>query len=174
MLILGIDPGSRITGFGVLEIIKNKSSTMTVRHVSHGVILLEAKMPFALRMKELGESMQSLLEKYKPEQVVIEKIFLGKNADSAFKLGHARGVAMYESACSGAEVIEYATRLVKKGIAGSGGASKEEVQQCLQRLLKIPTIQRTDASDALAMATYHAYQRLNPLLFKSRNCQIDL
>ncbi len=174
MLILGIDPGSRITGFGVLEITKNKSSNMTVKHVSHGVILLEAQLPFALRMKELGESMQSLLEKYQPSQVVIEKIFLGKNADSAFKLGHARGVAMYESARSGAEVIEYATRLVKKGIAGAGGASKEEVQQCLQRLLKIPAIQRIDASDALAMATYHAYQMLNPLLFKSRNCQIDL
>lgn len=176
MLILGIDPGSRITGFGVLEVSGKKRSHhgSELHHVSHGVILLEPDMPFPLRMKELGEAMQSLMQKYKPQHVVIEKIFLGRNADSAFKLGHARGVAMFAAASHGAEVTEYATRLVKKGITGTGGASKEEVQQSLQRLLKIPTIQRIDASDALAMATYHAYQMLNPLLFKTRTSQIEL
>lgn len=114
-------------------------------------------------MKELGEALESLLAKYKPQQVVIEKIFLGKNADSAFKLGHARGVAMYEAAKTEAHVVEYATRVVKKGIVGNGGASKEDVQSCLQRLLKIKAIERLDASDALALATFQAYQMMNPL-----------
>src|SRR6185312_14547865 len=134
-----------------------------VTHRSHGVIVLDPNLEFPKRMKELGAALETLLVKYKPQQVVIEKIFLGKNADSAFKLGHARGVAMYEAAKVNATVIEYATRVVKKGIVGNGGASKEDVQSCLQRLLKIKAIERLDASDALALATFQAYQLMIPL-----------
>jgi len=162
MIILGIDPGSRITGFGVLEVSSNRLETK-VRHLSHGVIMLDADDPFPVRMRELGEALIKVLQKHQPNQVVIEKIFLGKNADSAFKLGHARGVALYESAKGGAEIIEYATRSVKKGITGSGAASKEDVQACLMRLLNIQKISRLDASDALALATFHAFQVTNPL-----------
>jgi len=164
MIILGIDPGSRITGFGVVEINDDSSAKdFAVTHRSHGVIVLDSNLEFPKRMKELGAALETLLVKYKPQQVVIEKIFLGKNADSAFKLGHARGVAMYEAAKVNATVIEYATRVVKKGIVGNGGASKEDVQSCLQRLLKIKAIERLDASDALALATFQAYQLMIPL-----------
>lgn len=170
MIILGIDPGSRITGFGVIKIHGNH-----IEHVSHGVILMKAEDPFAIRMRDLAEGMHEIVAKYKPAQVSVEKIFLGKNADSAFKLGHARGVVMSESARSGAEVFEYATRLVKKGIVGSGAASKEQVALALQRLLNIKAISRVDASDALALAAYHAYQMMNPLQkLKSRAKDIDL
>lgn len=162
MIILGIDPGSRITGFGVIKV-SGKGASARIQHISHGVIQMDPKEAFPLRMKELGLAMDVILQKYKPHQVVIEKIFLGKNADSAFKLGHARGVALYESAKFGSDVIEYATRLVKKGITGTGGASKEEVQTCLQRLLNIKAITRIDASDALALATFHAFRITNPL-----------
>lgn len=162
MIILGIDPGSRITGFGVIKV-TGRGAAARIQHVSHGVIQMNPKEAFHLRMKELGSGMEQILEKYKPQQVVIEKIFLGKNADSAFKLGHARGVAIYESAKHGAEVLEYATRLVKQGISGNGGASKEEVQTCLQRLLNIKAISQIDASDALALATFHAFRITNPL-----------
>lgn len=153
LTILGVDPGSRITGFGVLRIERDR-----IEHISHGVILLDAEQGFAGRMKELGSAFREVMAKYKPHQVVIEKIFLGKNADSAFKLGHARGVIMYEAGLGDSEVFEYATRVVKKGVTGNGGASKEDVQAVLKAILKIQAIQRLDASDALAMACHHAFE----------------
>jgi crossover junction endodeoxyribonuclease RuvC len=152
-LILGVDPGSRITGFGLVRV-----SHGNIEHVSHGVIVMDADSAFPERMMELGSAFREIMEKYHPQQVSIEKIFLGKNADSAFKLGHARGVAMYESVRGGAKVFEYATRLVKKGVTGDGGASKEQVQAVLKAILRLQKIDRLDASDALAMACHHAYQ----------------
>jgi crossover junction endodeoxyribonuclease RuvC len=152
-LILGVDPGSRITGFGLVRIVRGQ-----LEHVAHGVIVMDTDGEFSDRMLDLGSSFRELMEKYKPDQVSIEKIFLGKNADSAFKLGHARGVVMYESMRGGAQVFEYATRLVKKGVTGDGGASKEQVQAVVKALLRLEKIQRLDASDALAMACHHAYE----------------
>lgn len=153
LVILGVDPGSRITGFGVVHVNNGK-----IEHVNHGVIMMEATQDFPSRMTELGSAFREVMDKYKPNHVVIEKIFLGKNADSAFKLGHARGVIMYEAGLGGAVVREYATRSVKKGVTGSGGASKEDVQVILQAMLGLKTISRIDASDALAMACYHAFE----------------
>lgn len=146
---MGVDPGSRYTGFGVIEV---QGESLT--HQAHGVIVLESDS-FHGRIRELGESFHQILAQYKPEAVVIEKIFLGKNADSAFKLGHARGVIMYEGALAGAEIFEYATRIVKKGITGNGGADKLQVQSVVQTLLRLSQIKALDASDALAMACYH-------------------
>lgn len=151
-LILGVDPGSRVTGFGLVRVEQGQ-----IYHVSHGVIVMDTG-EFPDRMMELGSAFRELMEKYRPQHVSIEKIFLGKNADSAFKLGHARGVAMYESVRGGAKVFEYATRLVKKGVTGDGGASKEQVQAVLKAILRLQKIDRLDASDALAMACHHAYE----------------
>ncbi|RYZ63814.1 MAG: crossover junction endodeoxyribonuclease RuvC [Proteobacteria bacterium] len=151
--ILGVDPGSRVTGFGLVRVVQGH-----IEHVSHGVIVMDANAEFSDRMLELGSAFRQLMEKYRPQHVSIEKIFLGKNADSAFKLGHARGVIMYESKRGGSEVFEYATRLVKKGVTGDGGSSKEQVQVVLKALLRIDKINRIDASDALAMACHHAYE----------------
>ncbi|HRO66755.1 MAG TPA: crossover junction endodeoxyribonuclease RuvC [Pseudobdellovibrionaceae bacterium] len=151
--ILGVDPGSRITGFGVIE-----TDGERLIHVRHGVILLEEDASFGARLGQLAISIRELLEKHRPQHVVLEKIFLGKNADSAFKLGHARGVLMSEAALAGAEISEYAARQVKKGVTGSGGASKEDVQAVVQNLLAVPHIQRIDASDALALACYHVFE----------------
>ena len=153
LTILGVDPGSRITGFGVLRFANGK-----MEHINHGVILLNADQGFPTRMTELGSAFREVMQKYRPQHVVIEKIFLGKNADSAFKLGHARGVVMYEAGLGGADVFEYATRVVKKGVTGNGGSSKEDVQMILQTLLNLKSIQRLDASDALAMACYHTFE----------------
>lgn len=152
--ILGVDPGSRITGFGVVRFENGR-----LEHINHGVILMDDKTSFPARILELGQSFQEVLQKYNPDEVVIEKIFLGKNADSAFKLGHARGVLMYEAGVAGAKVFEYATREVKKGVTGNGGASKEDVQFILQSLLSLKSIQRIDASDALAMAVHHSFEK---------------
>lgn len=161
LTILGVDPGSRITGFGVVRVENGK-----IQHINHGVILMEAEQAFPVRMAELGAAFREVMQKYQPQQVVIEKIFLGKNVDSAFKLGHARGVIMYEAGLGKATVAEYATRSVKKGITGNGGSSKEDVQAMLQAMLNIKAISRIDASDALAMACYHAFELKKKLILQ--------
>lgn len=151
MVIVGIDPGSLKTGFGVIEVVGND-----IRHLNHGVILLADEAGFAERLLALSDSLQMILKKYAATHVVIEKIFMGKNADSAFKLGHARGIAMMEAARAGCETHEYATRVVKKSVAGSGAATKEQVQLALKTRLRLTQIVNFDASDALAMAIHHA------------------
>ena len=161
LTILGVDPGSRITGFGLIRVEAGR-----IEHINHGVIVLDAAADFPMRMKELGSCFREVMEKYKPHQVVIEKIFLGKNADSAFKLGHARGVIMYEAGLGNSEVYEYATRSVKKGVTGTGAASKEDVQAILKAILNLKVISRIDASDALAMACHHAFELKKKLILQ--------
>ena len=153
-LILGIDPGSHVTGFGLIKY--NEKKREAAEHLSHGIILMPKDQALPMRLKVLSESMSELLSKYRPTDVVIEKIFMGKSAESAFKLGHARGVVMSLAAMSGAQVYEYATRLVKKGVAGSGSADKLQVKELVQHLLRLSEIKHLDASDALAMALYHS------------------
>lgn len=150
-IIIGIDPGSHVTGFGVL-----KQQGSRVEHISHGVILLPKTEELPKRLSVLFESFQTILAKYKPDHVVVEKIFLGKNADSAFKLGHARGLVLGLASAQGAQVHEYATRVIKKAIAGKGSAEKEQVRFMVEKILKLDAIEKLDASDALAMALYHA------------------
>lgn len=151
--ILGIDPGSRITGFGLIE-----SDGERLIHIRHGVIALDEKATFSTRLGQLGEGISELLTQHRPHLVVLEKVFLGKNADSAFKLGHARGVLMCATVQAGVEIFEYAARQVKKGVTGNGGASKEDVQMVVQNLLGLSNIQRIDASDALALACFHVFE----------------
>ena len=163
--ILGIDPGSRIAGFGVLEY----SAEGDIFHIAHGALDVRSSVSssarssgcttesdFHQRLYLLGLGFREVLEKYKPDAVAIENIFLGKNADSAFKLGHARGVITYEMLLKKLLVFEYSTRLIKKTVTGSGGAEKEQVQDVLKMLLKISSFTHLDASDAVAVAYHHA------------------
>lgn len=150
-IVVGIDPGSRFTGFGIVRINGSR-----VEHVSHGVIAPPGDRTFHERIGIIASEVEALFERVKPDTVAIERIFLGKNADSAFKLGHARGVAVAAAIRAGAEVIEYATRAVKKGVTGNGGASKDQVQTVLFALLELRGRAQEDASDALALAFYHA------------------
>lgn len=156
LIIVGIDPGSHRTGFGILEM-KGEE----IHHLNHGVIMLSDEANFPQRMLALGESLQMLLKKHVPHQIAVEKIFLGKSPESAFQLGHARGVVLAESARSGAQIHEYATRSVKKGVTGNGGATKEEVQTTLQKLLGLVKLVNLDASDALALAYFQSQQVLS-------------
>ena len=170
MIILGIDPGSRFLGFAVLEVSSTQprsilgSHQLDMKAIEYGVLKFNAEENLSQRLLEIGEGVRDLMKSYKPDQMSLEKIFLGKNADSAFKLGHARGVVVYEALKSNVEVFEYATRVVKKGITGNGGAEKEHVRLVIQNLLKLPPVKSLDASDALAMACFHATQlRFNSL-----------
>jgi crossover junction endodeoxyribonuclease RuvC len=153
MIILGIDPGSRFLGFGVIS-----SENGRLKPLEYGVIKFDAEENLTQRLLEIGQGVRELFQEYKPDHISIEKIFLGKNADSAFKLGHARGVVIYEALRESIEVYEYATRVVKKGITGNGGADKEHVRSVVQNILKIPPVKSLDASDALALACFHSTQ----------------
>lgn len=153
MVILGIDPGSRFLGFGAISFENGQ-----FKPLQYGVLKFDAEAPLNERLIQIGQGIEDLIKDYKPDQISIEKIFLGKNADSAFKLGHARGVVIYEALRNGVEVFEYATRVVKKGVTGNGGAEKDHVRLVVQNLLKLPSIKSLDASDALALACYHASQ----------------
>lgn len=149
-VIIGIDPGSRVTGYGVI-----RSVDQSLEGIACGVIDLGETESLALRLNRLAQSLRTLFEKHRPQAVAIEKIFLGKNADSAFKLGHARGVCLQIAGEFHAEVFEYATRSVKKAVTGSGGAEKEQVRVVIENLLKL-RCPELDASDALAVAVAHA------------------
>jgi len=162
MIILGIDPGSRFLGYAVLSVEAYK-----MKAIDYGVLKFDAEIALTERLQSIGKGVRELLEKYKPDHMSLEKLFLGKNADSAFKMGHARGVIIYESLLANCQVHEYATRVVKKGITGKGGAEKEHVRMVVQNLLQIKPIKSLDASDALAMACFHATQ-LRVLQMKER------
>lgn len=153
MIILGIDPGSRFLGYGIISVDNSR-----IKVIDYGVLKFDAETKLSQRLHEIGAGVQELFKTYQPAHLSLEKIFLGKNADSAFKMGHARGVIIYEALNAGCEVHEYATRVVKKGIAGSGAADKEHVRTVVCKLLQIPLVKSLDASDALAMACYHSSQ----------------
>ena len=165
MIILGIDPGSRFLGYAVLSVEGNQ-----MKALDFGVLKFDPDIPLTSRLQSIGLGVRELFFKHKPQHMSLEKIFLGKNADSAFKMGHARGVVVYEALLAGCEVHEYATRVVKKGITGNGGAEKEHVRLVVQTMLKLAPIKSLDASDALAMACFHATQ-LRVLKLKQRKEQ---
>lgn len=154
-IILGLDPGTRYVGFGVLQwSVQNAQNPFVV--LGHGVMIPEH--PEGLvneRLFELGQSFAEILCKYKPDDVVVEKSFFHKNADTAFKLGQSRGVFMYEARKHKAVVAEYATRAVKKSVTGQGDADKLMVARALTQLLRVKDFATYDASDALALAYHH-------------------
>ncbi|OYZ23896.1 MAG: crossover junction endodeoxyribonuclease RuvC [Bdellovibrio sp. 28-41-41] len=154
-IILGIDPGSQITGFGVIDASMEKGRDKP-RAISHGIIQLKTgSLTFNDRLLLLSENLDRLLKKYQPDTVVVEKLFLGKNPDSAFKLGHARGICIAKAMEIRSAVYEYTPREVKKTITGSGSSDKIQVAEVLKFLLGINHFDFLDASDALALAYHH-------------------
>jgi crossover junction endodeoxyribonuclease RuvC len=157
--IIGIDPGSRIAGYGIVSLAKGE-----IRYATHGVFRLPLNGTFEARLMSLQNQLQQILKLHKPDVGVVERVFMGKNAASAFKLGHARGICIVELAQAGSDIVEYATREVKKGVTGSGAATKEQVGMLITASLKVPRAALEgdgamfDATDALALAYHHAIQ----------------
>lgn len=151
MIILGIDPGSRKTGFGVI-----KKSTNHIAHVENGTFYLEEKETFAERLVFLHKKITGVITTFKPKAIVIENIFYHKNPKSLQKLGEVRGVVILSGALLGLEIFEYTPLEVKKAITGHGAAAKEQVQYMVRRLLKLKDLAEENASDALALAWCHA------------------
>ncbi|QQD24515.1 crossover junction endodeoxyribonuclease RuvC [Venatoribacter cucullus] len=151
MIILGIDPGSRITGFGII-----KRNGQKIEYVVSGCIRTgDGELPE--RLKKIFDGVTELIQTYQPDQFAIEQVFMGKNADSALKLGQARGVAIVAAVNNGLSVAEYAPRSIKQAVVGKGGALKEQVQHMVQYLLQLPGKPQADAADALAIAICHAH-----------------
>ena len=148
--VLGIDPGSQRTGFGVLDAVGPRLS-----YVSSGVIRTTG-LDFAARLCEIFRCVQMIVAEYQPQEIAIERVFMNRNADSALKLGQARGAAICGTADSQAQVFEYAPREIKLAVVGSGNAEKSQVQLMMRSLLKLETAVAADAADALAAAVCHA------------------
>ena len=151
MRILGIDPGTRITGYGLIEKQGNR-----LIHVDNGAIYTNSKDELPQRLKIIFEGLVEVIERYKPDVVAIEQVFMAKNAQSALKLGQARGAAIVASVNADLPVSEYTALQVKSAVVGYGKAGKSQVQQMVKALMKLPEIAQEDASDALAVAICHA------------------
>ncbi len=148
--VLGIDPGSQRTGFGVLD-----ANGPRLTYVASGVIRTQ-QGAFAARLWEIYRCMQTVVAQYRPQEIAIERVFVNRNPDSALKLGQARGAAICGTAHGNAEVFEYATREIKQAVVGTGGAEKGQVQLMMRSLLKLDGPLSADAADALAAAVCHA------------------
>ncbi|MGB0836103.1 MAG: crossover junction endodeoxyribonuclease RuvC [Psychrobium sp.] len=150
-IILGIDPGSRVTGYGVIKKQGNKLS-----YVASGCIRISEK-ELPQRLKQVFDGVTQLVETYKPDEFAIEQVFMARNADSALKLGQARGVAIVAAMNASIPVAEYAARLVKQAVVGTGAATKDQVGHMVTQMLKLSAQPQEDAADGLAIAICHAH-----------------
>jgi crossover junction endodeoxyribonuclease RuvC len=152
-VILGIDPGSRKTGFGIISVQGSRHE-----YVASGVIRLPLTA-LADRLKIIFDSVSEIIDMHSPNEVAVEEVFMAKSAGSALKLGQARGAAIV--ACVNRELIvaEYTARQIKQAVVGTGAAQKEQVQHMVMTLLKLPAAPQEDAADALAAALCHAHAR---------------
>jgi crossover junction endodeoxyribonuclease RuvC len=152
-IILGIDPGSRVTGYGVI-----REQQRNLHYIDSGCIR-SAEGTLPERLLQIFNGICILMDKYCPDEVAIEQIFMHKNASSALKLGHARGVAMVACASHRVAVNEYSAREVKQTVVGYGGADKKQVQHMVVNLLTLSATPQADAADALAIAICHSHMR---------------
>jgi len=150
MRVLGIDPGSQRTGFGVVDVVGQQ-----LTYVASGVIRTEGG-EFAARLCEIFRSIQAIVAENRPQEIAIERVFVNRNASSALKLGQARGAAICGTAEANAAVFEYAPREIKLAVVGSGSAEKTQVQLMMNRMLRLESRVAADAADALATAVCHA------------------
>lgn len=157
MKILGIDPGSRLTGYGIIE-----GSASSYRYIASGCIRVKADY-FPDRLKQIFDGIVEIVTLYQPDCMAIEQVFMHKNADSALKLGQARGAAICAVQTNNVPVFEYAARQVKQAIAGKGNADKLQVQHMVKIILNLQGELQIDASDALGISICHAHYQQTAL-----------
>ena len=153
MIILGIDPGSMITGYGVIEVLNKQ----LIYKDSGCIKAMDGVL--STRLLKIYDGICELLDAYYPEEVAIEEVFMHQNASAALKLGHARGVAMVAAASHRLTIYEYAAREVKQSLVGYGAAEKSQVKHMVMQLLTLNKAPQADAADALAIAICHYYRR---------------
>lgn len=152
--ILGLDPGLRNAGWGIIESQGNRLS-----HVAHGVVHSDATLPLAVRLQQIFQGLQQIIAAFQPDEAAVEETFVNANAASALKLGMARGVVLLAPAIQSLPVGEYSANKVKKSVVGVGHADKDQVAAMIQRLLPSAGPVKADAADALAVAICHAHHR---------------
>jgi len=151
MIVLGVDPGTLATGWGVVVAEPRKP----LRHVAHGVVRTKADMPLWERLAHIDRELEVVLTTHRPAVLSLEMCFVGKNVQSALKLGHTRGVIMVAGCRHGATVHEYTPMQVKSAVTGSGRADKHQVAEMVRVILTLAAAAASDASDALAVAICH-------------------
>lgn len=162
-IILGIDPGTNVTGYGVISISGNKPELVTI-----GAIDLSKFRDHYIKLKHIFDRTIGIIDEYKPDELAIEAPFYGKNVQSMLKLGRAQGAAIAAALSRSLPIFEYAPRKIKMSITGEGSASKEQVAEMLMRLLKFKNREiKLDATDGLAAALCHFYQTNNPVAEKT-------
>ncbi len=152
--LLGIDPGSHITCYGVIDVDGPRN-----HHVASGCIQIGGDQALPERLKTIYESVTEVIQRYQPQEVAAEQVFMHRNADSALKLGQARGAALCAAVMAGLPISEYAPRAIKQAVVGSGAAEKAQVQRMVTLLLNLSEAPPLDAADALAAAICHAHTR---------------
>ncbi len=175
MRVLGVDPGSRLTGYGCIDLIGNQLHLVTQGTLSVG----QSNIALEKRLLYIYRGLQEIIQKYRPQVMAVEKIFFAKNAISALKLGQARGVVVLTGSMNGLEIAEYNPTEVKASITGYGRAEKSQVAKMIQVLLGKQSFLTDDASDALALAIHHAYgmisnsrKKILPRLKKKKNLSL--
>lgn len=150
-IILGIDPGSRITGYGVVKQVGSK-----FEYLGSGCIRVHGdELPG--RLQQIYNGVSEIIQQFQPKEFAIEQVFMAKNPDSALKLGQARGAAIVAATCQDLPVFEYSARQIKQAVVGKGSAEKNQVQHMVKYLLKLPATPQADAADALAVALCHSH-----------------
>ncbi|MEJ2668713.1 MAG: crossover junction endodeoxyribonuclease RuvC [Gammaproteobacteria bacterium] len=162
-LVLGIDPGSRQTGFGFLFV---EAGAVAPRHVHSGVIRMSAPR-LTQRLADIFTQLDRLIQELKPSEVAVEQVFMASNAASALKLGQARGAAIVAAVQYGLPVYEYSAKQVKQAVVGFGGADKHQMQLMMRHHLKLDRLPQSDEADALGVAWCHSQTRGSPLLSES-------
>lgn len=170
MRVMGVDPGTITSGYGIVEEEDHK-----LFHVASGGISPSSKHPLPRRLKKIYEELEKIIQKYRPHVVVIEDLFVSKNIKSALKLGHSRGVAILAAVNAGLPVFEYAPPEVKQAVVGHGKAEKKQVQMMVKTLLDMPKLPHPpDAADALAAAICHIHSsRMRELLKRPTPHRLD-
>ncbi len=159
--LLGIDPGLRITGWGLIEADGNR-----LRHLGNGVIAVDHTQGVPERLRALHEALAGLIATHRPDEAAIEETYVNRNGTATLKLGYARGIALLAPALAGVPVTEYGAKAVKRAVVGTGSADKAQVQMMVRRLLPGAALGRADAADALAVAICHAHHRATRLVWQ--------
>ncbi len=153
MIILGIDPGFAITGYGVVQYIGNKFKTL-----DYGAVETHKDIPFPERLEKIFFTLETIIEQYRPDAIAIEELFFNKNVKTALQVGHGRGVAVLAAARSDADIFEYTPLQVKQAVVGYGRADKRQVQEMVKIILNLKEYPKPDdVADALAVAICHAH-----------------
>ena len=168
MRVLGVDPGTHVTGFGVVDVVSG-----SVRHVAHGQIRTRTKEPLWLRIATIHEGLEEVIRAHRPDVLSLETCFVGKNIQSALKLGHTRGAVMIAATGAGLDFAEYAPTAIKQAVTGRGRADKHQVAQMVKMILGLKETPPSDAADALAAAICHVQgsRTLKPITTPGRGAR---